>query len=170
MKTESNKPVNSLIKSKIFLKGKGYQSKIEAWKQAGQKIVFTNGCFDIVHIGHVLYLEEAKSLGQVLVVGINSDASVKRLKGPNRPINDVIGRSHVLAALESVDLVIMFEADTPIDLIETIKPDILVKGGDWKSDQIVGSDIVLANGGVVQSLSFIDGHSTTQIEAKIKSS
>jgi D-glycero-beta-D-manno-heptose 1-phosphate adenylyltransferase len=138
------------------------------WRSKGEKIVFTNGCFDIIHIGHVLYLEQARSLGQKLIVGINSDASVRRLKGELRPINDLHGRMHVLAALASTDMVIVFEGDTPYDLIASLLPDILVKGGDWRPDQIVGSDLVIANGGSVQSLQFVDGYSTTAIERKIK--
>jgi rfaE bifunctional protein nucleotidyltransferase chain/domain len=141
---------------------------VAEWRSKGEKIVFTNGCFDIIHIGHVLYLEQARSLGQKLIVGINSDASVRRLKGELRPINDLHGRMHVLAALASTDMVIVFEGDTPYDLIASLLPDILVKGGDWRPDQIVGSDLVIANGGSVQSLQFVDGYSTTAIERKIK--
>jgi D-glycero-beta-D-manno-heptose 1-phosphate adenylyltransferase len=146
------------------------QSLVNSWRTQGDKIVFTNGCFDIIHIGHVLYLEEARSLGHRLVVGLNSDASIRKLKGAHRPINDLYGRMHVIAALTSVDMVIVFEEDTPIKLIEALMPDVLVKGGDWTPDQIVGSDVVLANGGEVKSLRFIDGYSTTAIEQKIKGS
>ena len=145
-------------------------SRIREWKSDHKKIVFTNGCFDLVHVGHVLYLEEAKSIGDILVVGVNSDASVRRLKGPNRPIQDAFNRTHVLAAMESVDMVVLFDADDPLELIQTIKPDILVKGGDWRPDQIVGSDFVLAEGGKVMSLKFVEGYSTTALEEKIKRS
>ena len=119
---------------------------VSSWKASKQKIVFTNGCFDILHVGHVSYLAEAKSKGDKLIVAINEDNSVKRLKGPTRPINSTRDRMSVLAALESVDAVISFEEDTPFKLISSLLPDILVKGGDWKAEQIIGSDIVLANG------------------------
>lgn len=157
------------IKEKVFTEILYALPLIEDWRQQGESIVFTNGCFDLLHIGHVLYLEEAKTLGSKLVVGINSDASVRRLKGANRPIKDVYDRAHVLAALASVDMVIAFEEDDPGHLIKQIVPDVLVKGGDWKPEQIVGSDIVIAAGGQVRSLSFIEGYSTTQIEQKIRS-
>lgn len=142
---------------------------ISKWKADGEKLVFTNGCFDIIHIGHVLYLEQAKTLGTKLIIGINDDASVSALKGPKRPINSLHGRMAVLAALASVDMVIPFGEATPYDLIKSIIPDVLVKGGDWTPDQIVGSDIVISNGGEVRSLTFVEGYSTTAIEAKIKS-
>jgi D-glycero-beta-D-manno-heptose 1-phosphate adenylyltransferase len=132
-----------------------------------QKIVFTNGCFDILHAGHVQYLNEAKALGDILVVGLNSDSSVKRLKGNTRPINSEEDRAIVLAALESVDYVVIFEEDTPYNLIYHIKPDILVKGGDWSPQTIVGADVVIKNGGEVKSLSFKKGISSTQIIDKI---
>jgi rfaE bifunctional protein nucleotidyltransferase chain/domain len=132
------------------------------------EIVFTNGVFDLIHPGHVLYLEEAKNLGNRLIVGLNSDHSAKRLgKGSNRPINDENSRALVIAALESVDLVILFDQDTPLDLITTLKPNVLVKGGDYTIDQIVGAESVIANGGKVQSLPFVEGYSTTAIEQKI---
>jgi rfaE bifunctional protein nucleotidyltransferase chain/domain len=134
---------------------------------AGQKIVFTNGCFDILHSGHVIYLAEARALGDLLILGLNSDSSVKRLKGADRPINCENDRAIVLSALSSVDFVILFDTDTPFELIDKIIPDILVKGGDWTVDQIVGSDIVLKNGGEVHSLSFVEGKSTTNIISKI---
>jgi rfaE bifunctional protein nucleotidyltransferase chain/domain len=138
------------------------------WRADGDVLVFTNGCFDILHYGHIHYLAQARDLGTRLIVGMNSAASVRRLKGPNRPINDELTRTHLLAALEMVDAVVVFEEDTPIDLIRALLPDLLVKGGDWKPEQIVGSDVVLANGGQVRSLPFVDGYSTTNIEQKIK--
>jgi len=137
-------------------------------RRAGKKIVFTNGCFDIIHAGHVQYLAEAAALGDVLIMGLNSDASVKRLKGEERPINCQQDRKVVLEALSSIDLVFIFDEDTPYDLINAIKPNILVKGGDWTPDQIVGSDLVLAKGGEVKSLSFKPGNSTTSIVEKLK--
>ena len=133
-----------------------------------KRIVFTNGCFDILHPGHVEYLEEAKSLGDFLIVGLNSDSSVQRLKGPTRPINNEADRKAMLSALKAVDLVITFDEDTPHDLIRVLQPDVLVKGGDWSVDGIVGSDIVLANGGEVISLSFKDGYSTSNLINKIQ--
>lgn len=139
------------------------------YRAQNKKIVFTNGCFDLLHIGHVTYLEEARRLGDVLIVGINTDASVKRLKGPTRPIQNENDRSRILAALKAVDHTVLFDEDTPLKLIQTVRPDILVKGGDWKPEQIVGSDFVLANGGRVRSLNFVDGKSTTSIIEKSKS-
>jgi rfaE bifunctional protein nucleotidyltransferase chain/domain len=134
-----------------------------------KKIVFTNGCFDILHKGHVSYLAEAKECGQLLVVGLNSDQSVKRLgKGEDRPINSEQDRKFVLENLRSVDFVEIFSEDTPLELIKIIKPSILVKGGDWKIHEIVGSTEVLSWGGEVFSLSFVKGYSTTNTISKIK--
>jgi rfaE bifunctional protein nucleotidyltransferase chain/domain len=146
------------------------QASVSKWKSAGEKVIFTNGCFDILHFGHIHYLAEASDLGDRLVIGLNSAASVKRLKGEHRPINDEATRQHLLAALEFVDAVVVFEEDTPLELIKIILPDVIVKGGDWKPKQIVGSDIVLANGGEVKSLAFKEGYSTTSIEEKIRKS
>jgi D-beta-D-heptose 7-phosphate kinase/D-beta-D-heptose 1-phosphate adenosyltransferase len=137
-------------------------------KKIGKKIVFTNGCFDIIHAGHVEYLQEAAKLGDILIIGLNSDSSVKRLKGKNRPINSQIDRAKVLSGLETVSYIVIFKDDTPYKLIDHIKPDVLVKGGDWKPDEIVGADIVLANDGSVQSLSYKEGHSTSSIINKMK--
>jgi D-glycero-beta-D-manno-heptose 1-phosphate adenylyltransferase len=140
-----------------------------AWRLKGDHIVFTNGCFDILHPGHVHYLEEAATLGHRLVVGINSDASVKRLgKSPERPLNDQDSRAAVLSALRCVDAVVIFDEDTPLELIKALMPDVLVKGGDWRPDQIVGGKEVLANGGEVRSLAFVNGFSTTALVEKIK--
>lgn len=140
---------------------------LREWRAAGDLIVFTNGCFDLLHYGHLHYLAAARDLAQRLVIGLNSAASVSRLKGPNRPINDELTRTHLLAALQIVDAIIVFEEDTPLDLIQLVQPDFLVKGGDWKPEQIVGSDLVLARGGQVLSLPFVTGYSTTNIEQKI---
>lgn len=142
--------------------------RIAEWKNEGDRVVFTNGCFDIIHPGHVLYLESAKAQGNRLVVGLNADTSVRRLKGAERPIQAERARATVLAALASVDLVVVFEEDTPQRLIEAICPDILVKGGDWSVDEIVGADFVLGQGGEVKSLQFEDGFSSTNIIDKIK--
>ncbi len=137
------------------------------WRATGQKIVFTNGCFDLLHFGHLHYLAAARDLGDRLVVGLNSAASVRRLKGPSRPINDEQTRTAALAALQFVDCVVVFEEDTPEELIKIVQPDVLVKGGDWRPEQIVGADFVLARGGSVQCLPFVDGYSTTSIELRI---
>jgi rfaE bifunctional protein nucleotidyltransferase chain/domain len=131
-----------------------------------KKIVFTNGCFDLLHIGHVRYLKEARSLGEFLVVAINSDSSVKQLKGPSRPIQSELDRAEILASLASVDATIIFNESTPELLIQSIKPDILVKGGDWTVDQIVGGAFVQSYGGKVLSLQFIEGKSTTRLVEK----
>jgi D-beta-D-heptose 7-phosphate kinase/D-beta-D-heptose 1-phosphate adenosyltransferase len=136
-------------------------------KTKNQKVVFTNGCFDILHVGHLRYLHEAKKLGDVLVVGLNSDASVKRLKGTQRPICDQVERSEMLLGLKPVDYVFLFEEDTPQKLIEIIRPQILCKGGDWQKSQIAGSAFVEAYGGKVLSLNFEVGHSTTEIIDRI---
>lgn len=142
--------------------------RIKLWQQMGHEVVFTNGCFDILHAGHVQYLHDAAALGCYLVVGLNADASVMRLKGRNRPIIAEHERALVLAALACVDLVVIFEEDTPELLINTFKPDILVKGGDYKSNQIVGAQLVESLGGKVLSLPFYEGHSTSSIEQRIK--
>lgn len=134
----------------------------------GKKIVFTNGCFDILHTGHLLYLNEAKALGDLLFIGLNSDDSITRLKGPKRPINNQVDRKFFLENLKAVDFVEVFAADTPLDLITELKPDILVKGGDWEVAQIVGHQEVLKAGGEVLSLSFKAGVSSTAIIEKIK--
>jgi D-glycero-beta-D-manno-heptose 1-phosphate adenylyltransferase len=141
---------------------------VKDWQAEGKRVVFTNGCFDLLHYGHLHYLADARDLGDKLIVGLNSADSVRRLKGPHRPINDELTRQHLLAALEVVDAVVVFESDTPLDLIECVAPDILVKGGDWRPDQIVGSDFVLKNGGKVLSLPFVEGYSTTNLETKIR--
>jgi D-glycero-beta-D-manno-heptose 1-phosphate adenylyltransferase len=137
-------------------------------KNKGKKIVFTNGCFDILHRGHVTYLAEARKLGDLLVIGLNSDASVKRLKGPERPINNENDRRFVMSQLKSVDFVEIFTEDTPLNLILTVKPSVLVKGGDWKIEQIVGGKEVQSMGGQVFSLNFVDGYSTTNLIEKIQ--
>ena len=135
----------------------------------GKKIVFTNGCFDILHRGHVTYLNEAKKLGDILILGLNSDASVKKLKGPERPINNEEDRKFVLSQLKAVDFVEIFTEETPLNLIQTVRPQVLVKGGDWKADQIVGGKEVMSWGGQVFSLNFVNGYSTTSLIEKIHS-
>lgn len=155
------------------------KDKIKSWeeiiflnaelKAQQARIVFTNGCFDLLHAGHTQYLEQARALGDVLIVGLNSDSSVRGLKGGQRPIVSQEDRALVLAALESVDFVVLFYQSTPLELIDAVRPDVLVKGGDWKPEEIVGSDIVLADGGKVLSLPFRKGLSTTDIINKIAS-
>lgn len=132
------------------------------------KWVFTNGCFDLLHVGHIRYLQEARRCGDRLIVGVNSDTSVRRLKGSSRPIQTETDRAEILAALSCVDAVCVFGEDTPLELIREVQPDVLVKGGDWKPEQIVGADLVLARGGEVKSLSFIEGRSTTRLIEKSK--
>ncbi|MCH7590965.1 D-glycero-beta-D-manno-heptose 1-phosphate adenylyltransferase [PVC group bacterium] len=148
--------------------GDSVRPLLEKIKSEKKTIVFTNGCFDILHPGHVYYLNHAKNMGDCLVVGLNTDASVKRIKGPKRPLVCEKDRARVLASLESVDYVVFFDDDTPQKLIEIVKPDILVKGGDYRKDEIMGADIVKAYGGKVATIDFLDGFSTTEMISKIK--
>ncbi len=142
--------------------------EVQKHKAQAKKIVFTNGCYDILHAGHVDLLARAKKLGDILILAINTDESVKRLgKAPNRPINNYQSRAFVLSHLESVDYVVAFNEDTPLEHIQKIMPDVLVKGGDWSIEKIVGNDIIQKNGGEVYSLPLIDGYSTTNTIAKI---
>jgi D-beta-D-heptose 7-phosphate kinase/D-beta-D-heptose 1-phosphate adenosyltransferase len=136
-------------------------------KKNGRRIVFTNGCFDLLHRGHIEYLAKAKSLGDILIVGLNADDSVRRLKGPNRPITPLEDRAAILAALAVVDYVCIFDEDTPYELIRAVVPDILVKGADWTVDDVVGKDIVEAAGGSVHTIEFLPNRSTTNIIQKI---
>lgn len=138
------------------------------WRFKDYKIVFTNGCFDIIHLGHVDYLAKAAMLGNKLLIGLNTDHSTRRLKGPSRPINDETSRASILAAFGFVDAVVLFDEETPYNLIRTVQPDILVKGADYKPEDIVGYDIVMAKGGRVETLEYLPGYSTTLIESKIK--
>lgn len=141
--------------------------RLGSLRRAGMRIVLTNGCFDLLHPGHVRYLRAARQLGDLLVVAVNSDASVRRLKGPSRPLVPEADRCEVLAALEMVDYVVVFDEDTPAELIAALVPDVLVKGGDWVPDRIVGADVVRAHGGVVRSLPFARGYSTTALVQRI---
>ena len=147
-----------------------FSSALETFlkENQGKRIVFTNGCFDILHRGYFTYLAEAKKLGDLLVIGLNSDESVRRLKGPERPINNENDRQYVLSQLKSVDFVEIFTEDTPLNLILKVAPKVLVKGGDWEIDQIVGAKEVIQSGGDVFSLNFVDGYSTTSIIHKIQ--
>lgn len=154
--------VNKIIDLPVALE------RINEWKSQGQEIVFTNGCFDILHAGHVDYLEKASLKGDRLVVGLNTDDSVRRIKGEKRPIIDESSRSRVLAALGFVDAVVLFEEDTPIELIKQLLPDILVKGKDYDISNIVGADIVMQNGGKVETIDLTEGLSTTNVISKIR--
>lgn len=144
------------------------KEKVAEWQSEGQKIVFTNGCFDIVHLGHIDYLEKARNLGDRLVLGLNTDSSVNRLKGPTRPVVNEYARSRMMAAFEFVDAVILFDEPTPKELIETICPDILVKGDDYSIENIVGADFVINRGGEVKTIPLVKGYSTTSLIEKIK--
>ncbi len=156
---------------KINAKIQGWEQArrtVAGWKEQGLRVVFTNGCFDLLHYGHIHYLAQAREQGGRLVVGLNGDASVRRLKGPNRPINDEPTRQLLLAAMECVDLVVAFGQDTPFELISLLLPDVLVKGGDYRPEDIVGADVVMAAGGEVRILPYIGGYSTSSTEAKIR--
>ena len=144
---------------------------IKKLQTQGKRVVFTNGCFDLLHIGHARYLYDARQQGDYLIVAVNSDSSVKRLnKGDERPIVSEEQRMEMIAALEFVDAVALFDEDTPYEIVKELVPDVIVKGGDWKEDEIIGSDIVIAAGGKVKSLPFVDGFSTTDIVNKLKCS
>jgi rfaE bifunctional protein nucleotidyltransferase chain/domain len=142
--------------------------RCNALRATGKKIVFTNGCFDILHRGHIEQLARAADMGDVLMVGVNTDASVKGLKGPGRPVNSEDDRSFQLAALLCVDIVCLFDEETPASLIEAIRPDVLVKGGDYTVDQIAGADFVLQHGGRVEIIPFVSGYSTTSLIGRIR--
>jgi rfaE bifunctional protein nucleotidyltransferase chain/domain len=157
-----------IIKGKVF-RSEDLRAILNIWRLLEKKIVFTNGCFDLLHLGHVDYLSKAADLGDKLVIGLNSDASTSALKGPGRPIIDQYSRSIMLASLSFVDAVILFDDPTPLELIASVKPDVLVKGADYTVDQIVGSDLVLGYGGDVQTIEYLSGYSTTIIEKKIRS-
>lgn len=156
-------PTREKIKSRQALK-----AQIKAWQSEGLRVVFSNGCFDIVHLGHIDYLEKARTLGDKLVIGLNSDASVRMLKGENRPINDEYARSRVLAACQFVDGVTLFGEETPGELIAYLMPDVLVKGNDYAMQNIIGADLVIANGGEVKTIDLVEGFSTSKLVEKIK--
>ncbi len=141
---------------------------ISLWKKNGESIVFTNGCFDIIHQGHIDYLSKAADKGSKLIIGVNTDNSVSRIKGESRPIQDEYSRMIILAAMEFIDALILFDEDTPINLINRIVPNILVKGSDYKAEDIVGYDTVIQNGGKVETIDFLLGFSTSNIEKKIR--
>jgi len=157
------------IRSRIFSRGdKDFDRLLACWRFKDLRVVFTNGCFDILHLGHIDYLAKAAELGQVLVVGLNTDESVRRLKGGNRPIQDETSRAMMLASLRFVDAVVFFGEDTPYELISLVKPDVLVKGADYKPEEIVGYDVVKDNDGKVVTLEYLEGYSTSAIEARIR--
>lgn len=144
------------------------KKKVAEWKSKGERIVFTNGCFDILHLGHVDYLEKARNLGDRLVVGLNTDSSVSRFKGPERPVQDQNSRARLMSSLQFVDMVVLFDEDTPHQLISLLVPDVLVKGSDYLAENIVGADVVKKAGGEVKTLDFIDGYSTSKVIEKIR--
>jgi rfaE bifunctional protein nucleotidyltransferase chain/domain len=144
------------------------KSTLKGWKAEGSKVVFTNGVFDLLHIGHITYMAKAAELGDKLIIGLNSDSSVKRIKGEDRPVNDQNSRALLLAALFFVDAIVVFEEDTPHQLITGLLPDILVKGADYAIENIIGGKEVIANGGEVKTIDFVDGYSSTSIIQKIR--
>jgi rfaE bifunctional protein nucleotidyltransferase chain/domain len=156
------------MKQKVFLAWPQLIEELTKKRAGGRKLVFTNGCFDILHVGHVRYLQEARALGDFLLVALNTDASVQRLKGPTRPVQNEMSRSEIMAALECVSFVTLFDEQTPERLIEAVRPDILVKGGDWAIDKIAGGSFVQSYGGTVRSLNFTQGFSTTSIIQKLR--
>ena len=155
------------LKSKIYTIKK-LKSQLAVWAFQEKKIVFTNGCFDILHLGHIDYLSKARELGDILLIGLNTDKSVSDIKGNTRPITDEVSRANILAALSFVDAVVYFGEETPYELIKFVQPDILVKGSDYAAEDIVGYDIVKAKGGEVKTLDFLPGYSTSAIEKRIK--
>ncbi len=159
--------MHSMNSTKISINATELSQIIKEYKALGRKVVMTNGCFDLLHRGHVEYLEKSKSLGDILVVAVNSDASVKRLKGESRPINKAEDRAAVLAGLSSVDHIIIFEEDTPLNLVKKLLPDILAKGGDYKLEEIIGAKEVKNNGGEVTIIDFLEGFSASSIIHKI---
>ncbi len=144
------------------------KATVSQWQKEGKKVVFTNGVFDLLHIGHITYMAKAAELGHKLIIGLNADSSVKRLKGDSRPVNDQNSRAALLAALFFVDAITVFEEDTPLNLISTLLPDILVKGADYAVENIVGAKEVIANGGEVKTINFVEGYSSTSIIQKIR--
>ncbi len=158
--------IDSSFKEKI-VSAENAVEVVKQWQRENERVVFTNGCFDIVHRGHVEYLHKASQKGNRLVLGLNSDVSVRRIKGSSRPIVDEESRAIILAAFEFIDLVVLFDEDTPYELIKAVKPDVLVKGADYKAEDIVGYDIVTKKGGAVETITFVEGFSTTDIVDKI---
>jgi rfaE bifunctional protein nucleotidyltransferase chain/domain len=158
-----------LVKAKVFTTAFDLRFWLGYWRFHEQKIVFTNGCFDILHQGHVDYLAKAADFGDIMIVGLNTDESVRRIKGDGRPVQDEVSRALLLASLRFVDAVVFFNEDTPYELIKTVQPDTLVKGSDYKAEDIVGYDIVKHKGGDVVTIDFLEGYSTTSVISRIKS-
>lgn len=156
-----------IIKSKI-IDFKNLDTYLAYWKFKNFKLVFTNGCFDIIHRGHIEYLAQAANYGDILIIGLNTDSSVRRIKGESRPVQDEFARAITLASFQFVNSVVLFDEETPYNLIKKIQPDILIKGSDYKPENIVGYDIVKAKGGEIVTIDFIDGYSTTSIIEKLK--
>ena len=156
-----------IIRSKILTK-KSLKNQLAVWRFLNKKIVFSNGCFDILHLGHIDYLSKASDFGDILIIGLNTDNSVRKLKGNNRPINDEKSRAMILASLQFVSAVVLFDEDTPYDLIKFVQPDVLVKGSDYLEEDIVGYDIVKAKGGEIKTIDLVLDISTTIIENRIK--
>lgn len=163
MKPDLEKTLLNKIQGQASLK-----NRVKTWQQGGEKVVFTNGVFDLLHIGHITYMAKAAQLGDKLIIGLNADSSVKRIKGENRPVNDQNSRAALLAALFFVDAVVIFEEDTPLNLITALMPDVLVKGADYAAENIVGAKQVIAGGGQVKTINFVEGYSSTSIIEKIK--
>ncbi len=161
---------NKIINDKIFHSRESLVKVRDQWKHRQEKVVFTNGCFDILHLGHIDYLSKAADLGERLIIGVNTDASVSKIKGPNRPIIEEVTRLTKLASFAFVDGVILFDEETPVELIKSVRPDVLVKGGDYKISTIVGADFVKQNGGNVIVIQFLEGHSSTNYINKISNS
>ncbi|PDH49126.1 MAG: D-glycero-beta-D-manno-heptose 1-phosphate adenylyltransferase [Bacteroidetes bacterium MED-G21] len=159
----------SRLQSKI-LSFEALKILLKKWRDENEKIIFTNGCFDLLHLGHVDYLAKARDLGGRLVVGLNSDASIKRIKGPSRPINNEQSRAALLAGMTYVDAVVLFDEETPVNLISEVMPAVLVKGGDYKIKEIVGHEMVLNNGGEVCTIDFVEGYSSSELIKKFKAS
>ena len=159
----------SRLQSKI-LSFEALKILLKKWRDENEKIIFTNGCFDLLHLGHIDYLAKARDLGSRLIVGLNSDASIKRIKGTSRPINNEQGRAALLAGMTYVDAVVLFDEETPLNLISMVMPAVLVKGGDYKIKEIVGHEMVLNNGGEVCTIDFVEGYSSSELIKKIKAS
>ena len=159
--------IKDIIEAKIFASKENFFHPLNQWKFLQKKIVFTNGCFDILHLGHIDYLSKAADKGDALIIGLNTDRSVSEIKGANRPINDQTSRANVLAALSFVKAVILFDESTPYELIKFIQPDVLIKGADYKIEEIIGYDIVKSSGGEIATIEILAGYSTSAIEQRI---
>lgn len=155
------------INQKKILDQETLLSQLALWKFKDYQVVFTNGCFDIIHLGHIDYLSKARNLGDILIIGLNTDDSVRRLKGKTRPVNNQEARAKILASFNFVDAIVLFDEDTPYELIKQVQPNILVKGSDYKPDEIVGADIVKQRKGRIETINFLEGYSTSSIIEKL---